>query len=298
MILENKNISKSSARFAPSPTGFMHLGNLAAALASYLDAKEHNLKWLVRIEDIDSQRCKPEYTKAIFEDLEWLGLVPDEEPIFQSERSEIYEEALKKLSEAGLTYECFSSRKEILEIGAPQGRGEAGTSTGSVTSGGAGIAVTAGGAVTAGLAVSAGVAGAKSPSIRLRAPDEIDEFSDLRFGFQSSKISDAAGDVVLKRSDGLWGYQLASSVDDALQGIALVTRGEDLIPSAHVQRFIIKQLGFEPPEYSHIPLVKVDGVRMAKRNGEKATLRYFRDELHYSKEQVLEIIRKFLSKNY
>lgn len=250
-------------RYAPSPTGYMHYGNAAAALASWLDVRVRGGKWLLRIEDLDKERSRPEYIEALKQDLQWLGLEWDcSEPLFvQSERNHIYEAALKQLEERGYTYHCFCTRAQLSAIAsAPQegAMGEVGSRYKANPCERIGY--------TQFLQMRQE---GKRSSVRLKLPDIEDEFKDIRFGVQKASLRETMGsDPVLRRSDGMWAYQLAVSVDDALQGVNIVTRGVDLMSSAHVQRYIIRTLGYTEPQYAHIPLLMgLDGMRLAKRNG-------------------------------
>lgn len=282
-----------TGRYAPSPTGYMHYGNAAAALASWLDVRVRGGKWLLRIEDLDKERCRPEYVEALKKDLQWLGLEWDRsEPVFvQSDRYHIYKESLEKLEQMGLTYRCYCTRAQLAAIAsAPQ------ANDGSEVCR----------KYRANPCVSIGSSQffnnqteEKRSSVRLLLPDVIDEFADLHFGLQRDSLRESMGaDPVLRRSDGMWAYQLAVSVDDALQGVSLVTRGVDLMSSAHVQRYIIRSLGYEPPQYAHIPLLMgLDGMRLAKRNGGNGayTIMYARDVEHLTPEQFLARILRIMN---
>lgn len=221
-------------RFAPSPTGRMHLGNIYAALMSYRSAREQGGEWILRIEDIDPQRSKPEWRQWIEDDLDWLGLHWDAEYI-QSERFDRYELALERLQEQGLVYPFHKTRRERLACGAPQAndalllRSEANTpcplkgkGTPDMSGGGKGLAL----------------------AIRIDGED-----------------------IILRRSDGAWAYQLAVVVDDAEMGITEVVRGCDLEPSVKYHHFLQDCLGYPHPEYKHIPLLCNEaGQRLSKRD--------------------------------
>ncbi|MCF0191371.1 MAG: tRNA glutamyl-Q(34) synthetase GluQRS [Marinilabiliaceae bacterium] len=262
-------------RYAPSPTGLMHYGNAMAALASWLDVRREGGRWLLRIEDLDRERCHPQYVDSLMEDLRWLGLEWDNQgsEVFQSERSELYRDALTKLDRQGLIYRCFCTRAQMASISsAPQGEQRYGVQP----------VVNPCRTLTKEEAERRLLRGERA-SCRLILPDEPDSYYDCRYGLQSigsmSKMIQG-GDPILQRSDGMWAYQLAVSVDDMAMGVTLVTRGMDLLESAHIQRFIIGRLGGEPPRYSHIPLyMGADGVRLAKRNGgnDNLTVSYTRN---------------------
>lgn len=272
-------------RYAPSPTGYMHYGNAAAALASWLDVRVRDGKWLLRIEDLDKERCRPEYVEALKEDLLWLGLEWDcSEPLFvQSERNHVYESALKHLEEQGRTYHCFCTRAQLAAIASAPQEGDGGEVGRKYRSNPCEH-------IACSQFFQMQQEGKRS-SIRLKLPDIEDEFTDLHFGVQKASLRESIGsDPVLRRSDGMWAYQLAVSVDDALQGVNIVTRGVDLMASAHVQRYIIRSLGYEVPQYAHIPLLMgLDGMRLAKRNGGNGqyTIRYAREVEHISPGQFI-----------
>lgn len=249
-------------RFAPSPTGRMHLGNIFSALISWLSVKKQGGKWILRVEDLDPQRSRLEYARQIEDDLIWLGLDWDEggtegrgenAPYIQSRRGEIYKEALEKLVATGLTYPCSCTRADIMSTQAPH------QSDGRVVYAGTcrprklgGLPDAAGGAVRA---------------TRLFVPDEEISFSDRLYGPQSVNLSTHCGDFVLRRADGAWAYQLAVVVDDALMGVTEVVRGSDLLLSSAQQIYLYRLLGFNPPEFAHVPLLcNAEGVRLSKRD--------------------------------
>ena len=254
-----KNIIKG--RFAPSPSGRMHLGNVFAALLSWLAAKSRNGAWLLRIEDLDTQRCKRDYALQIEDDLAWLGLEWDEGgtdgkgqagPYCQSLRSDIYQEYFSRLRSLGHTYPCTCKRADILATQAPH------ESDGRV-------------------AYKGTCRPAEMPpfpsdhtlqhATRLYVPDEDIRFNDLVFGLQSINLSRQCGDFILRRADGAWAYQLAVVVDDALMGVNQVVRGCDLLLSAAQQIYLFTLLGFAPPQYGHVPLLcNGAGQRLSKRD--------------------------------
>lgn len=226
-------------RFAPSPTGRMHLGNVFSALLSWLSAKSQGGTWLLRIEDIDPQRSKQEYAELIMDDLHWLGLDWDEGPYYQSERGDIYEHYLKQLTDNGLTYPCYCTRADILATQAPH------ESDGRVVYKGTCRNLTPG--------VKTGPA-----AIRMKVPSEgkgILSFTDGHYGMQTIDLTTHCGDFIVRRKDGAWAYQLAVVVDDALMGINEVVRGCDLLLSSPQQIYLAQQLGFAPPHFTHLPLL-------------------------------------------
>lgn len=238
-------------RFAPSPTGRMHLGNVFSALLSWLSAKSQGGTWLLRIEDIDPQRSKQEYAELIMDDLHWLGLDWDEGPYYQSERGDIYEHYLKQLTDNGLTYPCYCTRADILATQAPH------ESDGRVVYKGTCRNLTPG--------VKTGPA-----AIRMKVPSEgkgILSFTDGHYGMQTIDLTTHCGDFIVRRKDGAWAYLLAVVVDDALMGINEVVRGCDLLLSSPQQIYLAQQLGFAPPHFTHLPLLcNKQGQRLSKRD--------------------------------
>lgn len=251
-----------TGRFAPSPTGPLHAGSLVAALASWLDARACGGRWLVRIEDVDSPRCVPGADEAILQQLAACGLLPDEPPVRQSQRSTLYEEALQRLVSKGWAYPCACSRKDIAEALAAQQR----------TRPRHGELVYPGTCRT-------GLLGKPARATRLltaqRAADGWQpvcvSWTDRRLGPQTQNLAQDVGDFVLKRADGLWAYQLAVVVDDAAQGITDVVRGEDLADNTARQIHLQRLLGLPTPRYLHTPLVLgPNGEKLSKQNGARA----------------------------
>ena len=239
-------------RFAPSPTGRMHLGNVYAALLSWLSAKSQDGAWVLRIEDIDTQRSRQEYADQLMADLEWLGLTWDEGPFYQSQRGTIYEEYLEKLHTLGLTYPCYCTRADILATQAPhESDGRIvykGTCRNLVRSEELGVR-------------------SKSPATRLIVPDEEISFVDNHYGENRINLATHCGDFILRRADGAWAYQLAVVIDDALMGITEVVRGRDLLLSVPQQIYLHRLLGFTPPSFCHLPLLcNQEGQRLCKRD--------------------------------
>jgi glutamyl-Q tRNA(Asp) synthetase len=245
-------------RFAPSPTGPLHAGSLVAALASWLDARAHGGRWLVRIEDVDGPRCVPGATETILTQLAACGLVPDEAPVRQSDRGELYQAALDALQRAGHAYPCGCSRKDIELFWATQGRPVDRHAEAAYPG-----------------TCRDGLHGKSPRAWRLRCgttdvPLVID-WTDRRLGAQSQDVSHAVGDFVLKRADGLWAYQLAVVVDDAAQGVTHVVRGEDLADNTARQVHLQDLLGLPRPIYLHTPLVlAADGQKLSKQTGAQA----------------------------
>ena len=237
-------------RFAPSPTGALHAGSLVAALASWLDARADDGRWLVRIEDVDGPRCVPGADEEILSQLARCGLLPDEPPVWQSQRGALYEQALKQLIDAGHAYGCACTRKQIADAAGPQPRHGELIYPGTCRTGTQGRPVRA---------------------WRMRTDNALLEWTDRRLGPQSQQLESAVGDFVLKRADGLWAYQLAVVVDDAAQGITDVVRGEDLADNTPRQILLQRALGLPTPRYLHTPLVLgANGEKLSKQNGAAA----------------------------
>jgi len=246
-------------RFAPSPTGQLHAGSLATALASWLDARAHGGRWLVRIEDVDRARCVAGLDTQILRQLGAVGLVADEPPLWQSARSSGYAAALERLVASGWAYPCACTRSDIeralAERGQPHRRHGELIYPGTCRN---------------------GLGGRPARAMRMRATPDLDhpdsplilEWEDRRLGGQRQDVSHAVGDFVLRRADGDWAYQLAVVVDDALQGITDVVRGEDLADNVARQIHLQQRLGLERPRYLHTPLVLgSDGHKLSKQNG-------------------------------
>ncbi len=242
-------------RFAPSPTGPLHAGSLVAALASWLDARAHGGAWLVRIEDVDAPRCLPGMDQTILQQLSRCGLVSDEPVVWQSQRGDVYQQALDHLVQRGHAYPCGCSRKDIEATLQAQGTGRERHH----------IAVYPGTCRTE----RGGLQGKPARAWRLQIPDTPDvAWTDRRLGPQTQNVATEVGDFVLKRADGLWAYQLAVVVDDAAQGITHVVRGEDLADNTARQILLQRALGLPTPAYLHTPLVLgANGEKLSKQNG-------------------------------
>jgi glutamyl-Q tRNA(Asp) synthetase len=246
-------------RFAPSPTGLLHAGSLATALASWLDARAHHGKWLVRIEDVDAPRCVPGVDRAILAQLAAVGLCPDEPVVWQSARGAHYETALVRLVASGWAYPCSCSRSDIAQalarVGIAHARGDDLVYPGTCRQGLNGRPARAMRMLVA--------ASLMPPHDAL----EID-WHDRRLGAQHQDVSRAVGDFVLRRADGPWAYQLAVVVDDAAQAITHVVRGADLADNTPRQIHLQRVLGLPTPQYLHTPVVPgPDGAKLSKQNG-------------------------------
>jgi glutamyl-Q tRNA(Asp) synthetase len=248
-------------RFAPSPTGPLHAGSLVAALASWLDARAHGGQWLLRIEDVDTPRCVPGADALILQQLAAVGLHADAPPVWQSQRGELYAQALARLQQDGWVYGCACSRKEIAQAQAAQGLMQ--QRHGELVYPGTCRAGTQGREPRAWRLLS-------SADLQGQQPLVID-WSDRRLGAQRQQLDTAVGDFVLKRADGLWAYQLAVVVDDAAQGITHVVRGEDLADNTPRQIRLQQLLELPTPQYLHTPLVLgANGEKLSKQNGAAA----------------------------
>ena len=242
-------------RFAPSPTGPLHAGSLVAALASWLDARAHGARWLVRIEDVDTPRCVPGADREILRQLESLGLAADDAPAWQSTRGAHYEAALARLIAAGDAYACGCTRSDIERAlsaaGRPHRRHQELVYPGTCRT---------------------GLHGRPARAWRLRvgsdaAPVTI-HWHDRRLGAQAQHVTFEVGDFVLRRADGLWAYQLAVVVDDADQNVTHVVRGEDLADNTARQMHLQRTLGVPEPSYLHAPLVRdARGEKLSKQHG-------------------------------
>ena len=238
-------------RFAPSPTGPLHAGSLVAALASWLDARAHGGRWLVRIEDVDTPRCVPGAAETILQQLVACGLVPDEEPVWQSRRGALYQSTLDQLVREGLAYPCACSRKDIEQALAAQGHPRARHAE----------------LVYPGTC-RMGLGGRPARAWRFRTSPGPVEWRDRRLGPQRQDVESEVGDFVLKRADGPWAYQLAVVVDDAQQEITQIVRGEDLADNTARQILLQKALRLPTPGYLHTPLVLgPNGEKLSKQNG-------------------------------
>lgn len=241
----------------------MHMGNIFAALMSYASAKSQGGRWILRIEDLDRQRCRPEFATQIVDDLLWLGLQPDEGPgapavglhgpYCQSLRDGVYAEAFESLRAKGLVYECFCRRQDLMAASAPHASD--------------GHAVYPRTCLRLAEAEKEALRAARRPAWRLRLPDEKSSFADGHYGVQEAHLARERGDIILRRADGNFAYQLAVVTDDALMGVNEVVRARDLMAASHEQAFLLRTLGHPVPHYSHFPLLMApDGTRLSKRD--------------------------------
>lgn len=249
-------------RFAPSPTGVMHAGNIFAALNSWLLAKSQGGSIVLRIEDLDAERSRAEYADKIMGDFESLGLTWDVGPFYQSDRGEAYAEAYRSLADRGLVYPCYCTRAELNAQSAPHGMGEKAVYGGRCRN----LSAEERAELDERLAQQG-----RGPSSRLMVSDDVIGFHDLYQGPVTQKLDDECGDFIIRRSDGGFAYQLAVVVDDAEQGVNCVARGYDLLVSTPQQIYLQRLLGLDEPSYAHFPLFCApDGRRLAKRNKDAA----------------------------
>lgn len=239
-----------TGRFAPSPSGRMHLGNVFSALLAWLSVRSQGGELVLRIEDLDPERCRPEYAETLRDDLRWLGLDWDREQTPQSCRTEAYAEAFARLEAQGLVYPCYCTRGELHAASAPH------ASDGRVLYAG----------TCRHLTEAERRAKAKAPAWRLVAPDREYGFRDGLQGEFSENLARDCGDFIIRRADGVYAYQLAVVVDDAAGGITQVVRGMDLLDSTPRQLYLYELLGLTPPAFFHVPLLTApDGRRLSKR---------------------------------
>jgi glutamyl-tRNA synthetase len=237
-------------RFAPSPSGRLHLGNARSALLGWLQARAAGGEFLLRIEDLDPDRSSEESIEGIYEDLRWLGLDWDGPVMKQSERAGAYAEALSALDLIGRIYPCWCSRAEIARAASAPHLGEEGPRyPGTCASGGT-------------------AKSGRAPALRFRVAPGETTFVDGVHGLYSQDVDTVVGDFVVRRVDGVASYQLAVVVDDAAQGITDVLRGDDLLSSTPRQLQLYQALALPPPRFAHVPLlVDAEGKRLAKRDG-------------------------------
>ena len=240
-------------RFAPSPSGRMHMGNLWSCLLAWLSARSAGGGMVLRLEDLDPDRCRQAYCDQVMRDLEWLGLDWDGAPVYQSRRTEQYRQAFQKLEQQGVIYPCFCTRAERLAASAPH-RSD-------------GVAVYDGRCANLTAQERRELSQTRHPAWRVRVPEQEITFTDLLQGGFGENLARNCGDFILRRSDGVYAYQLAVVVDDADMGVTQVVRGSDLLSSTPRQLWLQDRLGLPHPEYGHLPLLLApDGRRLAKRD--------------------------------
>ena len=244
-------------RFALTPSGFMHAGNILCAIVAYLSAKSKGGKFIIRIEDVDTLRCPRRAAADIIELLGAFGIHSDEPIVYQSSRAEFYRTAVSKLSRAALVYPCFCTRAELHSDGA--------------------VHLPDGGVLysqkckTLSHEAATELAKTQAPSLRLSVPDEVIEFDDGIFGRQAQNLARECGDFVIRRRDGVYSYQLAVVADDGDSGVTEVVRGADLLYDTPRQIYLQRLLGLPAPEYYHIPLIVYgNGKKLSKSDGDSA----------------------------
>ena len=235
-------------RFAPTPSGRMHLGNVFAALIAWLSVRSRGGQMVLRMEDLDTQRTSGEFAEILRSDLQWLGLDWDVETAPQSQRSGVYDRYFEKMMDEGLLYPCYCTRSQLHSVNAPH--------------------------LSDGTYVYPGTCrnlqnppAGRKPAWRVVVPDKIWSFTDRVQGDYSLNLYTDCGDMVVRRADGVYVYQLAVTVDDGEAGVTEVVRGMDLLSSAPRQMYLQELLGFSHPEYGHVPmLLAPDGRRLSKRD--------------------------------
>lgn len=252
-------------RYAPSPSGRMHLGNLCCCLLAWLSAKSKGGRVVLRVEDLDAMRCPRSFADLLEEDLAWLGLSADEggskagphAPYYQSERSNLYQQYYDKLAAMGLTYPCFCTRSQLHAASAPH------RSDGQVVYQGTCRSLTP--------EEVAAKSAIRPPAWRVQVPDKVVDFTDGHMGRYEENLAADCGDFIVRRADGGFAYQLAVVVDDALMGVTEVVRGADLLSSTPRQLWLYEILGLKAPEFYHLPLLLApDGRRLSKRDGDQS----------------------------
>ena len=256
-------------RFAPTPSGRMHLGNVFAAMVAWLSVKSRNGQFILRMEDIDTQRTSAEFAEILRDDLRWLGLIWDEETPAQSTRSTIYDRYFAILEEKGLLFPCFCTRSQLHSVNAPHASDGTYVYPGTCRN----------------LTKEQQAAFGKTPAWRVKVPDREYIVNDLCQGVYRENLLADCGDFVVRRADGVYVYQLAVTVDDGEAGVTEVVRGQDLLSSAPRQMYLQSLFGFPQPTYGHVPmLLAPDGRRLSKRDKD-LDLGYLRQ--HLSPEQLI-----------
>lgn len=259
-------------RFAPTPSGRMHLGNVFAALIAWLAVRSKGGTMLLRMEDLDTQRTKPEYAERIRQDLAWLGLDYDRETLPQSKRTDTYIRYFELLREKGLLYPCYCTRSQLHSVNAPH------LSDGTYVYPG----------TCRDLTEAQQAAFGRKPAWRIRVPDRQWYVDDKIQGSYTENLLSDCGDFVVRRADDAFVYQLAVTVDDGESGVTQVVRGVDLLSSAPRQMYLQELFGFSHPEYAHVPLLMAgDGRRLSKRDRDM-DLSYLRQ--HFSAPQIVGIL--------
>lgn len=263
---------KPVGRFAPTPSGRMHLGNVFSALLAWLSVKARDGEMVLRMEDLDTQRTSGEYAQVLREDLNWLGLSWDRETPAQSSRSAVYDRYFDSLREMGLLYPCYCTRSQLHSVNAPH------LSDGTYVYPG----------TCRDLTEDQRAAYHRAPAWRVRVPDKVWQIHDLVQGDSQWNLIRDCGDMVVRRADGVYVYQLAVTVDDGEAGVTEVVRGMDLLSSAPRQMYLQELWEFPHPEYAHVPmLLSPDGRRLSKRDRD---LDLGEIRKHLSPQQLLGIL--------
>ena len=235
-------------RFAPTPSGRMHLGNVFAALIAWLSVRSRDGEMVLRMEDLDTQRTSADFAEVLRDDLAWLGLSYDRETPPQSQRSAVYDEYFEKLKDMGLLYPCYCTRSQLHSVNAPHLSDGTYVYTGTCRN------------------LESPPPG-RVPAWRVMVPDKVWTVEDRVQGHYELNLATQCGDMVVRRADGCYVYQLAVTVDDGEAGVTEVVRGMDLLSSAPRQMYLQELFGFPHPEYAHIPmLLAPDGRRLSKRD--------------------------------
>ena len=245
------NDKKPVGRFAPTPSGRMHLGNVFAALVAWASVRSRDGSLVLRMEDLDTQRTSEENARILREDMLWLGLDWDVETDPQSKRSQVYDRYFDILKEKGLLYPCYCTRSQLHNVNAPHQSDGTYVYSGTCRS----------------LSPQEQAAIGRAPAWRVQVPDELWQVNDLGQGLFTQNLQTQCGDFVVRRADGVYVYQLAVTVDDGEAGVTEVVRGMDLLGSAPRQMYLQSLFGFPHPEYGHVPmLLSADGRRLSKRD--------------------------------
>jgi glutamyl-tRNA synthetase len=239
--------TKPVGRFAPTPSGRMHLGNVFSFLIAWLSVKSRDGHILLRMEDLDTQRTSAEFAQVLRQDLTWLGLTWDGETAPQSQRSAVYDRYFEQLMDEKLLYPCYCTRSQLHNVNAPH--------------------LSDGTYVYPGTCRNRSDHPDKPHSWRVQVPDTVWEFTDRLQGHYQENLATDCGDFVVRRADGVYVYQLAVTVDDGEAGVTEVVRGVDLLSSAPRQMYLQQLFGFDHPAYGHVPLLLTpDGRRLSKRD--------------------------------
>lgn len=238
-------------RFAPTPSGRMHLGNVFTALIAWASVRSRNGEMVLRMEDLDTQRTSGAFAQILREDLDWLGLTYDRETPPQSQRSQVYQGYFRQLQEMGLLYPCYCTRNQLHSVNAPH------LSDGTYIYPG----------TCRHLTDAQRADFDRKPAWRIQVPDRLWELEDMVQGHYALNLATECGDMIVRRADGAYVYQLAVTVDDAEAGVTEVVRGMDLLSSAPRQMYLQELFGFPHPAYGHVPmLLAPDGRRLSKRD--------------------------------